>query len=153
MTIFSRIWRFVSTVTGVIFRHPVTGAILIPVLSSGEIVLVRRRDTGYWGLPGGMVDWGEDIPTTIRRELREETGLELVRMIRLVGVYSSRDRDPRLHSIGVTVAVEAQGILRTQDQDEILEVRAFPPDYLPQPLSHDHQRQLQDYLQELTVVA
>lgn len=153
MTIVSRIGRFVSTVIGVIFRHPVTGAILIPVLSSGEIVLVRRRDTGFWGLPGGMVDWGEDIPTTIKRELYEETGLEFVGIIRLVGVYSDRHRDPRLHSIGVTVAVEAQGVLRAQDQDEIVEVRAFSPDYLPQPLSHDHQRQLQDYFRGLTVVA
>lgn len=153
MTIASRMWRFVSTVTGIIFRHPVTGTILIPVLSSGEIVLVRRRDTGLWGLPGGMVDWGEDIPRTIRRELYEETGLELLQIQRLVGVYSQRDRDPRLHSIGIAVAIEVEGTPYVRDQDEILDVRAFSPNNLPKPLSHDHHQQLQDYLQGLTVVA
>jgi ADP-ribose pyrophosphatase YjhB (NUDIX family) len=153
MTNLSRMWRFASTVTGIIFRHPVTGTSLIPVLSSGEIVLVRRRDTGLWSLPGGMVDWGESIPQTVARELREETGLELVKIQRLVGIYSERDRDPRIHSIAVAVAIEVQGTLKVQDQDELSEVRAFSPDHLPEPLSHDHQRQLQDYFQGLTIVA
>lgn len=153
MTIVSQMWRFVSTVTGIIFRHPVTGTVLIPVLSSGDIVLVRRRDTELWGLPGGMVDWGENIPTTIERELREETGLELVKIQRLVGIYSERDRDPRLHSIAVTVAIEVQGTLKINDRDELSEIKAFSPNQLPENLSHDHQRQLQDYFQGSTVVA
>jgi 8-oxo-dGTP pyrophosphatase MutT (NUDIX family) len=84
-----RLWQIVQTVLGLIFRHPVTGTAVIPVLPDGRIVLIRRRDNGRWGLPGGMVDWGEDIPTTVRRELAEETGLDLVKIRRLVGVYSA----------------------------------------------------------------
>jgi 8-oxo-dGTP pyrophosphatase MutT (NUDIX family) len=57
--------------------HPCTS--IIPILPDGRIVLIRRRDNGRWALPGGIVDWGEDIPTTVRRELAEETGLELVK--------------------------------------------------------------------------
>ncbi|NEO28218.1 MAG: NUDIX hydrolase, partial [Kamptonema sp. SIO4C4] len=96
-----QIGRFIFTVIGVIFRHPVTGVTVIPILPDGRIVLVRRQDTGKWGLPGGLVDWGQDIPTTAKRELAEETGLELLEIERLVGVYSSCDRDPRLHSISI----------------------------------------------------
>jgi 8-oxo-dGTP diphosphatase len=147
-------WRFISTVLGIIFRHPITGTTIIPVLSDGRIVLVQRSDTGQWGLPGGMVDWGEDIPTATSRELAEETGLQLVKIARLVGVYSSPKRDPRIHSISVLLEVEATGDLKTADPLEILQVKAFAPEEIPLGnLSHDHDRQLQDYLNGKTTVA
>jgi 8-oxo-dGTP diphosphatase len=149
-----RSWRFVSTVLGIIFRHPVTGTTIIPILPDGQIVLVRRRDTGQWGLPGGMIDWGEDLPATVDRELTEETGLKFLKMGRLVGVYSAADRDPRLHSISIAVEVYAEGNLSVRDTDEISEVKAFPPNTLPLgTLSHDHDRQLQDYLNGVTTIA
>ncbi|MDY7012664.1 MAG: NUDIX hydrolase [Cyanobacteriota bacterium] len=148
-----RSWHFLSTVVGIIFRHPVAGTTIIPILPDGRLVFVRRRDTGQWGLPGGMIDWGEDIPTTVRRELVEETGLKLVEMGRLVGVYSAADRDPRLHSISVAIEVYAEGAIAVQDTDEISEAKAFPLDALPPgPLSHDHDRQLQDYLSGTTAI-
>jgi ADP-ribose pyrophosphatase/8-oxo-dGTP diphosphatase len=101
-----------------------------------------------------MVDWGEDIPTTVRRELAEETGLDLVKIRRLVGVYSAADRDPRLHSICIVVAAEVQGKMQVQDTLEISEVEAFLPASLPQgPLSHDNDQHLQDYFQGLTTLA
>ncbi|ACK71293.1 NUDIX hydrolase [Gloeothece citriformis PCC 7424] len=149
-----RSWQFIQTVIGVIFRHPVTGATIIPILPDGRIVLVRRQDTGQWGLPGGIVDWGENIPTTVKRELAEETGLELLKIRRLVGVYSSPDRDPRIHSISVLVEAEVQGDLGAKDTLEISQVQAFFQEDLPLGnLSHDHDRQIQDYLNGLTVLA
>jgi 8-oxo-dGTP diphosphatase len=149
-----RAWQFIKTVIGIIFRHPVTGTTIIPILPDGRIVLIRRRDTGQWGLPGGMVDWGEDIATTVRRELTEETGLELVEIRRLVGVYSSPDRDPRIHSITISVEVEARGTLAVVDKLEISDVKAFFREDLPLGnLSHDHDRQLQDYFKGLTILA
>lgn len=148
------LWRFGQTVLGVIFRHPVPGTSIIPVLPDGRLVLIRRRDNGLWALPGGMVDWGEDIPTTIDRELKEETGLELVRIRRLVGVYSAPDRDPRIHSICVVVEAEVRGNMEVQDTLEVMDIQAFHPDSLPpEPMSHDHTQQLQDYLKGLTTLA
>lgn len=149
-----RSWHFLQTVLGLIFRHPILGTSIIPIMPDGRIVLVKRRDNGCWSLPGGMVDWGEDIPTTVKRELAEETGLEVVKIRRLVGVYSAADRDPRIHSICVVVEAEVQGLMQTQDQFEITEVRAFTQDSLPLgKLSHDHDRQLQDYFNGLTTLA
>lgn len=149
----NRTWHFISTVLGVIFRHPMTAVTLIPILPNGQIVLTRRRDDGLWSLPGGIIDWGDDILTTAHQELAEETGLELVKINRLVGVYSSPKRDPRLHSIAVLIAIDVQGIPQVKDSLEIIEVKAFSKEELPTLLSHDHAQQLQDYFQGLTIVA
>ena len=147
-------WQFVQTVLGIIFRHPIPGTSIIPILPDGRIVLIRRRDNGRWALPGGVVDWGEDISTTVRRELREETGLELVKIRRLVGVYSAPDRDPRIHSICILVEAEVQGKMNIKDTLEVIEIEAFPPSSLPPgQLAHDHNQQLQDYFDGLTKLA
>jgi ADP-ribose pyrophosphatase YjhB (NUDIX family) len=101
-----------------------------------------------------MVDWGEDIPTAMRRELAEETGLELVKIGRLVGVYSAPDRDSRLHSICILVEAEVQGTIQILDQLEISEVKAFSRESIPKDnLSHDYDRQIQDYLEGRTTLA
>jgi ADP-ribose pyrophosphatase YjhB (NUDIX family) len=141
-----RIWHFTKAVIGIIFRHPVPGTSIIARLPDGRIVLVKRRDNGLWGLPGGMVDWGEDIATVVDRELREETGLQVAQIRRLIGVYSAPDRDPRIHSICVVVEVDAIGEMKI-DPMETLDVQAFHPNEIPTGrLSHDHRRQLDDYL-------
>ncbi|MGI0480586.1 NUDIX hydrolase [Geminocystis sp. CENA526] len=146
-----RHWQFIYAVLKIIFRHPVLGVTLVPVLPNGDIVLVYRRDTKQWSLPGGMVDWGEDIPSTIDRELKEETGLELVKMGRLVGVYSAFDRDPRLHSISILIETQVTGEMKVEDTREILEVKAFSKESLPLGnLAHDHDRQIQDYFNKNT---
>ncbi|MGF1494348.1 MAG: NUDIX hydrolase [Microcoleaceae cyanobacterium] len=150
----NRLWQFGQTVLGIIFRHPVTGVSIVPITSEGQIVLIRRQDNGKWALPGGMVDWGEDVPTAASRELREETGLNLKKIDRLVGVYSAPDRDPRIHSICILVEGQVEGALEVQDTAEIIEVKAFDRAQIPiDQLSYDYARQIRDYLAGATVVA
>jgi ADP-ribose pyrophosphatase YjhB (NUDIX family) len=117
-------------------------------------VLIQRRDNGLWALPGGIVDWGEDVPMAVKRELAEETGLEVVKIRRLVGVYSAPDRDPRMHSICIVVEAEVTGVMAIKDKLEVSNIQAFNLDSLPEgKLAHDHRRQLQDYLDNLTTLA
>ncbi|MEC4986813.1 MAG: NUDIX hydrolase [Oscillatoria sp. PMC 1068.18] len=149
-----RAWQYLHTVVGLIFRHPITGISIIPILPDGKIVLMRRRDTKQWGIPGGFINWGEDIPTSAARELKEETGLELIKIRRLIGVYSAPDRDPRVHSICIVIEVDAHGELKIEDTLEVIEVKAFLSETLPLgELSHDHDRQIKDYLNGATVVS
>ena len=42
-----------------------------------QILVIERKDSGQKALPGGMVDEGEDIASTVARELHEETGAKL----------------------------------------------------------------------------
>ena len=45
------LWRFFQTVIGIIFRHPIPGTSIIPILPDGRIVLIQRTDNGLWSLP------------------------------------------------------------------------------------------------------
>lgn len=147
-------WPIIQAILKLIFRHPVCGVAIIPVLEDGRIVLIRRRDDNCWALPGGMVDWGEDILTALRRELKEETGLQVLQIGRLVGVYSAPKRDPRLHSICVTVEATVQGDFYIEDQNEVSEIQAFSRSQFPtEQLAHDHSQQIADYWQGKTTLA
>lgn len=150
----SRLWQIIQTLLGLILRHPVTGTSVIPILPDGQIVLIRRRDNGLWALPGGIVDWGEDVATAVKREMKEETGLEVVKINRLVGVYSAPDRDPRMHSICIVVEADVQGNMAVQDKLEVAEIKTFSRSALPpEEMSHDHLQQLQDYFNNQTTLA
>lgn len=56
--------------------------------SIGHILLHKREDSPLWALPGGKMELGESVVTCLKRELKEETGLQ-VRPERLLGVFSS----------------------------------------------------------------
>lgn len=58
-------------------RRPVPATIAV-VLKDNAVLLVRRAnppDAGYWGFPGGKIDFGEGIEVAALRELYEETGV------------------------------------------------------------------------------
>jgi len=88
------------------------------------------------------------------RELKEETGLTLVHIERLVGVYSKPERDPRMHSVCVVVAAQVEGSVLIEDVLEVETVQNFNVADIPfEQLAHDHREQLQDYLAGVTRLA
>lgn len=49
----------------------------VVVNDRGEVLLIQRRDNGHWEPPGGVLEFGESIRDGLRREVREETGLDV----------------------------------------------------------------------------
>ncbi|UNK16977.1 NUDIX domain-containing protein [Paenibacillus sp. N3/727] len=67
-------------------RIIVTGGAIITD-SLGRILLQKRSDYGDWGLPGGGMEPGESIEETMVREVKEETGLDVIHY-NLNSIYS-----------------------------------------------------------------
>ena len=68
-----------------------------------RVLLIERGNepfAGYWALPGGFVDEQEDLMVAARREMMEETHIELGPIVQL-GAYGTPHRDPRGHTVGV----------------------------------------------------
>jgi 8-oxo-dGTP pyrophosphatase MutT (NUDIX family) len=45
---------------------------------SGEKFLLVRDQPGFWELPGGGLEWGEEVHTGLAREIQEEMGINVV---------------------------------------------------------------------------
>src|SRR5260221_4060491 len=76
-------------------ERPILGIGAI-VIESGRVLLVERgREPlkGYWSLPGGVLKVGEALAEGLRRELREETGLE-IEPLSVVEIFERIMRDP-----------------------------------------------------------
>lgn len=60
-------------------EHPIIGVGAV-IVQSGRVLLVRR-DTeplrGEWSVPGGMLELGEKLRDGVRREVQEETGIDV----------------------------------------------------------------------------
>ncbi len=83
---------------------------IIEVMLHGEfagIVLIDRLNPPHGtALPGGFVDVGESVETALKREMLEETGLD-VRITHLLGIYSDPARDPRFHTVSAVYIAQA----------------------------------------------
>jgi 8-oxo-dGTP diphosphatase len=61
------------------FRNPVPGVVVL-IEKEGNVLLGKRRGgygAGKWGLPQGYIEFDEDFLTAARREVKEETGLDV----------------------------------------------------------------------------
>ncbi|WP_297536402.1 NUDIX hydrolase [Thermococcus sp.] len=117
------------------------------IIHNNGVVLIRRKREpfkDFYALPGGFVEYGESVEDALKREMKEETGLD-VRILRLVGVYSDPGRDPRGHTVSVAFLCLGEGKLKAGDDAK--EVHVFPVDEaLKLPLAFDHGRILRDAL-------
>jgi 8-oxo-dGTP pyrophosphatase MutT (NUDIX family) len=66
----------------------VPAASAVVVDEAGRLLLVKRTDNGLWTIPGGAMDPGEDIAACCLREVKEESGLDVV-IDALIGIYSN----------------------------------------------------------------
>jgi ADP-ribose pyrophosphatase YjhB (NUDIX family) len=95
-------------------ERPIVGVAAI-VFEAGRVLLVQRDrepQKGWWSLPGGGLELGERLLDGLRREIREETGLE-IRVLEVVEVFERIQRDgdgrPEYHYVLVDYLCEKTG--------------------------------------------
>lgn len=95
-----------------------------------RVLLVRHSDRGVWVAPGGMVEPDEDPEETARREMREETGVD-VDLVSILGVFGGPEFRVTYRNgdqVGYVMTVYEARMLGgqpTPDLDETLDVGFF----------------------------
>ena len=106
----------------------------------GKVLLTKRGidpRRGYWDLPGGFLEEGEEPLEGLAREFREETGLA-IRQREWLGTHL----EPYDHYfvLGLTWLVEGDG--EPRPADDVEELAWFGPDELPEEMAFSHQDEL-----------
>ena len=131
------------------YKNPVPTVDLIILTKKADsdrrgITLIKRKNPPYgWALPGGFVDYGETVENAAVREAAEETGLN-VRLVRQFHVYSSPERDSRLHTITTVFIAEAEGT--PLGADDAKEAKVFYPPDIPEDMAFDHADIIKDFI-------
>ncbi len=113
-----------------VYRNPVPVALVL-VMGDGKLLLVHRLNAplaGYWAPPAGYVEIDESLEEGAAREVKEETGLDVV-VDQLLTVYSRADVGVML----VTFAAHREGGALAAQTDEVDAARFFGPDDIPLP--------------------
>lgn len=82
------------------YRFPILGVGAL-VMKNDEILLVQRGHApmaGEWAVPGGKVEYGETMAAAVRREIREETGID-VETGEMVYMFESIAEDGSYHYV------------------------------------------------------
>jgi len=130
-------------------KQPALAADCVVFDKTGRLLLIIRKNPpfqGHFALPGGFVEYGERMEDAALRELREETGIEGT-IIRLVGVYSRPDRDPRGHCVSAVYLVDP-GDQKPIAGDDAAGAE-FVADYHKLTLAFDHDEVVTDALAQL----
>lgn len=111
-----------------------------------RILLCHRRDYDLWNLPGGGLESGEFILDGLKREVKEETGLD-IGISKLVGVYDKPKEKDIVFSficdvIGGEIALN----------DEADKIEYFSVDDLPHNTVPKHRERIKDVFQNLKEV-
>lgn len=104
-------------------------------------ILLQKRPEGVWGLPGGLLELKESAEEAGRREVLEETGVE-IGQLQLVDVFSGEQYYRKLDNgdefYPVTIAYISKDIKNSSikiDGKETMDAGFFPPDELPEQTS------------------
>ena len=133
-------------------RLILAGASCVISNARGELLVQQRvYPEGRWCFPGGLMELGESVEDTARREVFEETGITVHRM-RLIGVYSGPDHLCRAANgdewyvvNSAFFALDWSGEAKVNDAESV-RLKWILPDEMPDTLVRSHKEVLRDYL-------
>ncbi len=127
-----------------------TGCGVLVINEKGQLLLQKRSDTGEWGVPGGAMEPAETYIEAAKRELYEETGIE-VSDLNLFGLYSGEERvihypnGDVVYSLSVIFITDKYSGFISNDDSEVLEHRFFDREDIPSNLFYPDARPIIDW--------
>ena len=126
--------------------------VAVAVINENGELLLQKRKGGPWGIPGGFIELGESTEEAGRREVVEETGLEIGKLD-LVGVFSGKQHFVKLPNgdefYPITIAYvskEIKGGVLQADGEETTEAKFFNVSALPEELNPLIKNLIKQYL-------
>ena len=119
------------------------------IINTGCILLGKRKNCygeGTWALPGGHLEYGESLIECAKRELKEELGIDGMRL-RIIAITDNID--DRGHYVHTSFLLEDfVGEIRCMEPDLCFEWKFFDLSLLPEEIFKPHQRILKTYCQK-----
>jgi 8-oxo-dGTP diphosphatase len=103
-------------------EKPIVLVVSVSIINDNEVLMIKENKPSVinkWNFPSGRIEIGEDIPYAARREVKEETGLD-VELLYTTGIFnfisSSEDQVIMFHFIG-----QVTGGSISLEEDEIID--------------------------------
>jgi phosphoglycolate phosphatase-like HAD superfamily hydrolase/ADP-ribose pyrophosphatase YjhB (NUDIX family) len=111
-------------------RHPVCTVGALVYNAAGEALMVRTQKwSGLWGIPGGKIKYGETSPEALRREIKEETNLEIaeIEFVLAQDCVRSKEFYREAHFVLLNYTCRVAGPCEVRLNEEAQEFHWVPP--------------------------
>ena len=111
------------------------------IIDNNMMLLQKRSDDGTWAFHGGALDLGETFEEALKREIKEELGIDVLEA-KVVSEYSGSElfntypNGDQVYPVGVFYLITKYDGIITPDYDEVMEVKWFSIDELPDNFFH-----------------
>lgn len=145
---------YVQSLRQIVGTRPLilVGSVAIVLNDKNEILLQQRPDE-EWGLPGGLLDLGESLEEAARREVKEETGLDIGELKQLhvfsgPEFYIKVDNGDEFYAVtGVFLSRDITGGQLEADGEESLDVKFFRMDEMPENIKRNYKKYMGPFLE------
>jgi len=115
--------------------------------SDGKLLLEKRNHEPFydhWCIPGGHIDYGETVEKALIREVKEETGLQVINYS-FFNYYTEYYNELDWHAVALIFVVYTTGSLKLQPE-EVQELRWFTREEMSSlPFAFEHRQIVDDF--------